>query len=167
MKIKGEKIYLKPISVNHAKTFIKWFDDPEVIKYTIIKPMTLAEEIKWIKERKENKKDEIWCIFIKTTGELIGNVGAHNLDNPNKYFNVGIVIGKKKYWGKGYGTDAFKTLIKYLFEKKRARKLILDVRRENKAAIQVYKKCGFKIVKKFNKFWERERKEYGCYMMEL
>jgi RimJ/RimL family protein N-acetyltransferase len=161
----GSKVTLKPATLKNASTFVQWFKDPEVIKYTTILPLSLKDEIEWLRKVKRNKDEEIWSIFVD--GKLIGNTGAHDLKNKDRHFTVGLVIGNKNYWGKGYGTDAFQTLIKYLLKNKKAKKLILDVRTKNKSAIKVYKKCGFKIIKKIKKLWEREGKEYDCFLMEL
>jgi RimJ/RimL family protein N-acetyltransferase len=167
MILKGEKVYLKPLSLDYAKTLTKWVNDPEVIKFTIIKPLTLKEEKKWIIKTMKSDKEFIFNIFLKENNELIGNTGYISQDDKDKNFVLGLFMGEKKRWDKGYGTDAFKTLVNYLFKKRKAKKLILDVRVENKPAVRVYEKCGFKIVRKFKKFWERENKNYYCYLMEL
>ena len=129
--------------------------------------MSLEGEIEWIKKINREKKEEIWSIYAKENNKLIGNVGVHALDNPDRFYIVGIIIGEKNYWGKGYGYDAFQTIVKYAFEKKKANQLVLDVCTENKTALRIYEKCSFKITRTFRKFWEREGKEYDCYEMKL
>lgn len=165
--LQGEKVYLTPVSLEHAKTYTKWINDPEVTRYTSIKPLSLEEEKKYIKKVQKSKTDEIFSIFSKDTDKLIGNVGCHNLEDPDQNFEMGIIIGEKDCWGKGYGTDAFKTAIQYLFNEKKAKKLTLDVCTENKAAIRVYEKCGFEEKNKFKKVFPRGGAEKDCYYMEL
>ena len=130
MKLEGEKIYLKPLGLQHAAKFMEWTRDPEVIKFTSFKPPeTVEEEEEYIKTRDHNK-DLIFCIYLKENNKLIGTVGAHNLDNPEKNYAVGLFIGDKTEWGKGYGTDVFKTWTKYLFEELSAKKFWLTVYKE-------------------------------------
>lgn len=57
----------------------------------------------------------------------------------------GIFIGDKKYWGKGYGTDAMRVLVKFIFEQMNIHKVKLNVYSFNERAIKSYEKCGFKV----------------------
>ena len=145
-KLEGEKIYLKPLLLKHAATFVKWASDPEVIKYTSFKPpKTVKEQKEYIRKRSNTKTDMIYCIFLKTNHKFIGTVGVHQLDNSKKQLTIGLFIGDKAEWGKGYGTDVFKTWTKFLFEEYDAKKLALTVYKENIAAQKVYQKAGFKF----------------------
>jgi RimJ/RimL family protein N-acetyltransferase len=40
------------------------------------------------------------------TEELIGNCGFMDIDHINKTSEVGVFIGNKKNWNKGFGTEA-------------------------------------------------------------
>jgi RimJ/RimL family protein N-acetyltransferase len=55
------------------------------------------------------------------------------------------MIGEKKYWGKGYGQEACKSLLKYAFNNLNLNKVILGVYENHKPAIRAYQKIGFKI----------------------
>lgn len=146
MKLEGEKIYLKPMELQHAAIFVKWASDPEVIKFTSFKPpKTVEEQEEYIKTRALTKTDMIYCIYLKESDKFIGTVGVHNLENPEKNFGVGLFIGDKAEWGKGYGTDVFKTWTKFLFEEYGAKKLNLTVYKENIGAQKVYEKAGFEF----------------------
>lgn len=146
MKLEGEKIYLKPVVLESAEVFFKWVNDPIVNKYLALKPPeNLEGEIKWLKEVINNSKDLVFSIYLKENNKMIGNIGTHNLDDPDKNFTLGILIGEKEEWGKGYGTDAFKALIPYLFKKKGAKKLNLTVAKKNIPAQKVYLKAGFEF----------------------
>ncbi|MFC1655817.1 GNAT family N-acetyltransferase [Patescibacteria group bacterium] len=167
MKLNGNKIYLQPVSLKYVDVYRKWVHDKDVIRYTTINPPTREEQIKWIKERETSGVEEVFSIFLKKDDTIIGNVGCHNLDNPDNNFVLGIIIGEKEYWGEGYGTDAFKTVIRYMFEEKDANMVSLDVFVGNKSAQRVYEKCGMKEIKKITKTNEREKKEVECILMQV
>lgn len=57
---------------------------------------------------------------------------------------VGIMIEKKEQ-NKGYGTIAMNALLKFIFLQLNLHKVYLYVFEENKKAIKVYEKCGFKV----------------------
>ena len=60
----------------------------------------------------------------------------------NNVYSIGITIGSK-YWGRRYGRNAIKTLLKYLFGELNAIRVELEVIKYNLRAINCYKKCSF------------------------
>jgi len=78
--------------------------------------------------------------------ELIGNIGFVNLDLINKVGELGIFIGNKDYWGKGYGMEAIQLLLDFGFNMLNLHNVYLRVFSFNKPAINCYKKIGFKEV---------------------
>lgn len=54
-----------------------------------------------------------------------------------------IEIGEKECWGRGYGTDALRTLVRFGFEEMNLNRIALDVYDFNERAIASYLKCGF------------------------
>lgn len=152
MRIEGEKIYLAPFTKEHAKNWVLWTHDEDVTRYSVMRMYTMKEELKFCEEReKESDPDECFCIFIKESDKLIGTCGLHRKNKDRDYdneFSVGLVIGEKDEWGKGYGTDAMKTLLKYTKDTYGPRPIYLTVDIPNIPAQKVYKKCGFEIVKK-------------------
>lgn len=73
-------------------------------------------------------------------GRYIGGCGINSLDWKNSVATVGIFIGDKNYWGKGYGTDAMKVLLRFIFEQMNINKVKLFVYSFNERAIKSYEK---------------------------
>jgi len=168
-KLEGKRIYLMPMSAKHAEIFMKWVNDPEVNRYMVgIKPpQKVEEEIEWVKKIQKDPNEEVWSIFIKENDKLIGNVGFHELDNKDKNLRIGIVIGEKDEWGKGYGTEVFKVATKYLKKEKGAVKVNLTCHVNNIGAHKVYKKSGFEVKGKKKAFNEILKKDEDMDYMEL
>jgi RimJ/RimL family protein N-acetyltransferase len=144
----------------NAEIYVRWLTDPEVNKYLMAANFNLEEEKKWLRDILKNPNEELFNIFAD--GKLIGNMGAHDLQNAEKFFEIGIMIGEKEYWDKGCGTEAIKQMLKHLFEEKNAAKIYLRVRIENDRAIKCYEKCGFKIAAS-----EKNSKGEDDYIMEI
>ncbi|MFA5776454.1 MAG: GNAT family protein [Patescibacteria group bacterium] len=83
-------------------------------------------------------------IHDKGSGKLIGDIGISCVDPKNKHAEIGLSIGDKSLWGKGYGTDAVKAVLAFCFEKLNLNKVYLDVWEENQRAIKCYLRCGFR-----------------------
>jgi diamine N-acetyltransferase len=73
----------------------------------------------------------------------IGNCGFHNLDWRCRSAEVGIMIGEKNYWNRGYGTDAMRLLLKHGFGTLNLNRIYLYVYQNNPRAIRTYEKAGF------------------------
>ena len=56
---------------------------------------------------------------------------------------IGITIGDKKYWGRGFGREAIELLIEHGFVQRNLRKVWLRVHAEKKRAQRAYLTCGF------------------------
>ncbi len=79
---------------------------------------------------------------IKTLdGRHIGTCGVYNYDLRDG--QIGIRIGDKEYWGKGYGTDAVRILVNYCLTTLGVAHIWLKVLPTNVRAIRCYEKCGF------------------------
>ena len=104
--------------------------------------MEIQEE-KWLENLAENKNDIVLGIEVK--GQLIGTMGIHKINWKDRVAITGALMGDKKYWGKGYGTDAKMALLEYAFNTLNLRKLMSSVIAYNKRSLQYSLHCGYKI----------------------
>ncbi len=144
MAIHGKKVRLRAIERSDIPTFVRWLNDPEVTQYLLMfMPMSLAQEERWFEDHLDNQRSHIFGIET-SEGKLIGNVGLEDINWKDRKAVLGIVIGEKEYWGQGYGTDAIKTLLGFVFSQMNLRRVSLNVFPYNKRALRCYEKCGFK-----------------------
>ncbi|TCS81049.1 GNAT family N-acetyltransferase [Tepidibacillus fermentans] len=143
----GEKVRLREYRKEDIEQAQIYINDPEVKR--LLHPgipylYTFEDEQKWFESNTATK--DIYNFAIETIPDhkYIGGCGINKLDWKNSVAVVGIFIGDKEYWGKGYGTDAMKVLIRFIFEQMNIHKVRLHVFAFNKRAIKSYEKCGFK-----------------------
>ena len=67
----------------------------------------------------------------------------YDMDTVGKQAEIGIVIGDRDYWSRGYGYDAVVTMLEYLFSTKPLERLYLHTLEWNKRAQRAFQKCGF------------------------
>jgi UDP-4-amino-4,6-dideoxy-N-acetyl-beta-L-altrosamine N-acetyltransferase len=142
--ILGEKIRLRAIEREDIPTFVRWFNDPEVRRYLeMYLPMSKAEEEQWFEAHLKNDSNRFFGIET-AEGVLIGNVGLHSIDWKNRSAVLGIVIAEKEYWGKGYGSDAITTLLRFAFGEMNLHRIHLSAFEFNERAMGCYERCGFR-----------------------
>lgn len=79
---------------------------------------------------------------IEVDGKLIGGCGLFNFDRTAHTCELGIAIGDKEYWGRGYGREAVNLLLEYAFRYRNFHKVWLRVHGANERAQRAYKACG-------------------------
>ena len=101
----------------------------------------------WIEKNvDEGFKPERYSFSIRALADdkLIGFLGLWlNLIHSEVW--VGIGIGERDYWGKGYGTDAMKLCLCYSFLELGAQRVSLGVHEYNPRAFRAYEKAGFRL----------------------
>ena len=80
---------------------------------------------------------------IEADGECIGTCGLFNIDRTARHAELGIGIGDREYWGRGYGREAVSLLLDYAFRLRNLRRVWLEVHSANERAIRAYRSCGF------------------------
>ena len=144
--IYGKDVRLRAIEREDIDRFVRWFNDPEVRRYLLMyEPMSRAKEERWFEERLSRKDDIILAIEVREWDRWvhIGNVGLHRIDWKNRVATLGIVIGEKEYWGKGYGTEAVRTMLRYAFHELGLNRVELETYSFNPRAQRCYQKAGF------------------------
>ncbi|MCM3719002.1 GNAT family N-acetyltransferase [Fictibacillus phosphorivorans] len=153
--ITGKLVELRPVSLEDHKRSYLWRNDEETAKLDAGSGMyryshTPLEKIEasYEKDILSIDKREVGEFSIYTLGDdarHIGSIGYRDLHIVSRRCVVGIGIGEKELWGKGYGTDALKALVSYLFKTMNLRRIQLDTWSGNTRAIRSYEKVGFVI----------------------
>ncbi len=141
---RGEKTLLRSYEKADIAKAHQLFNDFEVQKYLnsgIIMPFSLQDEEKHIESL--NRERGYFFAIDTLEGVYIGGCGGFEHDEKSDTIVVGIAIANKEYWGGGYGTDAMKVLLKFLFQEVNVRKVLLKVFSYNERGIRCYRKLGF------------------------
>ena len=166
-KLVGEKCYLSPIDLNDAEKYTEWLNDLEII--TNLGPLYCG--ILNVEGEKEILKDlsqkHNYSIIDIETNELIGNCGFLEIDNLNQIAEIGIFIGNKKFWDKGYGTEAMVLLMDYGFKALNLHNILLRVFSFNERAIKCYEKVGFRVIGKRREALKRGDKTFDAIYMDI
>jgi RimJ/RimL family protein N-acetyltransferase len=145
-RVPGERCYLSPIDPDDAPIYAEWLNDPELALLTQIVPriISLPAEREWLE--KFSKDPHQFAIVDSASNELIGGCGLKDVDLVNRTALMGIFLGNKEYWGRGYGEEATRLLVDFAFSLVNLRSVMLEVFEFNPRAIRCYEKVGFKHV---------------------
>ncbi len=144
---RGEKVELSAVQREYLPKYVEWLNDWEVAQFLnpgIPAPFNLEDETHWFENRAKSKENMVFAILTLDENKLIGNCGLHNVDLKNRKAVFGIFIGDKNYWGKGCGTDATRTLLRFAFGELGLNRVELEVYDFNPRAMRCYEKAGFR-----------------------
>lgn len=145
--IYGERIRLRAPERSDLPQFVKWFNDPEVREgVMMVTPLSLAREEQWFEKVLTSLDvEQPFVIEIEQAGSwtMIGTCSFHAFDWRCRSATVGIVIGEKAYWDKGYGTEAMRMILVRGFKTLNLNRIALEVFETNTRAIKAYEKAGF------------------------
>ena len=128
MSLESKKVVLREKRIEDALDDYTWRVDDELAKLDATRPLNMAyndflrysqEEIDFPSSRsKRFGIDDL-------TGKHIGNCMYYDIDTRRHETELGIMIGDRAYWSKGYGTDAVDTLLKYIFTQTNMKRVYL------------------------------------------
>ena len=143
----GKRIRLRSNERSDLPKFVEWLNDPEVRRYLSMSlPISQAAEEHWFENMlKRPPEEQSLGIEIKEGNgwHLIGNCGIFDINWRTRSAEVGLFIGDKSCWNKGYGTEVMRLLLRHGFEKLNLNRIFLRVDAENTGGIRAYQKAGF------------------------
>jgi RimJ/RimL family protein N-acetyltransferase len=142
----GRKVRLREYRKEDLPLRAAFVNDPEIassLTPDIPYPITLEEEEKWFQSLTAISDTYKFAIETIEDNQFIGGCSINNVDWKNSVATIGIFIGSKKHRGNGYGSDAIRILIRFIFLQMNLYKIRLVVYSYNEAAIKCYESCGF------------------------
>ena len=145
MNIKGKKVIIRSKKPSDAGNDYKWQTDPELSALDAMIPTTMSfrefyrEYINWLRHPYAGR---ITFGVDTPEGKHIANCVYYNIDELNQQTEIGIMIGDRDYWNKGYGADIISTLIDYVFSLNKFKRVYLKTLDDNHRARKCFEKCG-------------------------
>jgi len=143
--IKGMKIVLREKRLEDAANDYAWKTDAELARLdaTIPLDMSYSEYLLIYADELRYANMGGHRFAIETLdGRHIGNCTYYNYDEYKGEAELGILIGDRAYWNKGYGADVVVTLINQIFEETNLKKIYLHTLDWNARAKRCFEKCG-------------------------
>ncbi|MEW5766976.1 MAG: GNAT family protein [bacterium] len=144
--IEGERIYLREVRLSDVNgDYYSWMNDNEVTQYTESRFYPYSrEKIENFITKIEKEGDSVFlAIIVKEGDKHIGNIKIGPINWIHRFADVGIIIGERTCWGKGFGTEAIRLVVDYAFNKLNLHKLTAGCYVNNPSSIRAFKKAGF------------------------
>lgn len=162
----GKKICLIVLEKKHLESLRQLRNEESTNKYlTYILPINEVAQMDWF-EKTSKDPTKLYMAIENKNGDFIGIVRADEWDKINRSIRIGVDI-VKKYRQKGYATETYFLLFKFLFENIGINRVWLEVAEYNTIALSLYKKLGFIKEGILRETLFRENKFYNYIVMSL
>jgi len=140
-RMRSPRLTYRPIEARDAGRIAMLAGDWDIARMTsrIPHPYTIVDADLWI----ASIDDDEFVRAILLGGELIGAVGY--IRHEPKQAEIGYWIGKP-WWGKGYATEAARTLVDHCFQETGFEQLTCGHFVDNAGSARVIRKLGFRPV---------------------
>ena len=160
--IRGRRITLRHSSEGFSEEEIarryRWSLDQELQYWSgsIPSASTLAQfrhDILATTHQVDPRRDQF--AILDEGGMLIGMISYYNWTPERGTAELGIYIGERQLWDRGYGTEAVRTLLDHLFQTTSLRAMYLNTYATNERARASYQKVGFETMGTARKYSTR------------
>ena len=173
--MKGKQVILREKRIEDAQDDYAWRVDEELARLDATRPLNMSFE-----DFKRYSREEIDFPSPRSRrfgvdtydGVHIGNCMFYDIDLRNGEAELGIMIGDRDYWSKGYGRDTVNTLIDYIFTTTTITRVYLHTLDWNHRARRSFVQSGFRELRKVRRSgldfvrmeimrteWEHKRQE--------
>jgi ribosomal-protein-alanine N-acetyltransferase len=140
-RLRLRKLTMKDVPVYYERIG----SSPEVTKYMLFQPhRDIPESVASIKKalgRYREGRCYRFCIALRDTDELIGVIEPLRFNETDNSCSFAYMLGKD-YWGQGYGTEALRAVLDFLFGEMGMERVEADHMAENTASGAVMRKAG-------------------------
>jgi len=141
---------LREFTLADLNTTHGYAGDLECVEFMLWGPNTQEETMRFLLDVIENQKviprRKYDFALIDEQGRHIGGCGIY-LDETFKKAEVGWIL-RKEEWGKGYGSEAARELIKFGFEVLGLDEITATCDARNRGSAKVMEKCGMMLTKR-------------------
>ena len=137
---------LRPLIVEDVPRLVEIGRQPEVARWwTSITPDQLTA--------KAEGRDDAPGLAVVVDGRVVGMIQYGEEDDPEyRSASIDIFLSTEVH-GRGLGTDAVRTLARWLVRERGHHRVTIDPAVENSAAVRAYEKAGFRPVGVMREYW--------------
>jgi RimJ/RimL family protein N-acetyltransferase len=145
--IKGHMVNLRPVRRMDIEAIAHLANDAKVAQFlpSLPHPYSIDDARRWINiAQRSARQDRAYhfTIELPATSEFIGAIGIKNLNATDQNGEIGYWLGRK-YWQRGYSTEAVSLSLKFAFEELRLWRVYAVVLAANGASARLLERSGF------------------------
>lgn len=146
LELTGNLVGLRRLRVSDVGPhYLSWLTTPEVNAFLEARfSEHTLESLREFVEMTGSRPDTLLLAIVELeTMSHVGNVKVGPLDPHHGTADLGILVGERRCWGRGYGTEAIRLAARLAFEQLGARKLTASCYSANAGSAAAFRRAGW------------------------
>ena len=141
--LRGEQIYLRPITADDTELAVRWRNQPSAVaNFLYRKPITPKDHEDWLANKVFKGLVHQFIVCRNEDDKPLGSAYLQNFDEESRRAEWGIYLGEEQTYGKGVGTEAGHLILDYAFNTLGLHKVVSRVLARNTASARMSEKVG-------------------------
>lgn len=144
--ISTERLLIRELAESDVSLdYVRWLQDPEVNRFTEVRNqlITLDYVAAAIRHARKAKDSAFLGIFVRESEQHIGTIHITRISPIHQTAVTGFLIGEKRFWGQGLGTEAITAVSELLLHEVGLRKITAGCYDGNHSSARTLLKSGF------------------------
>lgn len=146
--LEGPNVLLRGLRLSDVNDLYTTIRGKDVVRWTVTIPWPYKKKhavsfVRKSRRKIQRKTDYHLGIVLRKTNRAIGVIALQEVNGHSKSAEMGYWLGKK-YWNKGYMTEAAKLMLAFGFEELKLHRISLKLFEKNIGSKRVAEKAGFK-----------------------
>jgi RimJ/RimL family protein N-acetyltransferase len=151
----GNLVKLKPVTKEDLKRVNEWNNDEELTFLGSGTDSALQNNnpLEKLEAHYENnltnhhlwEHGRVFSVYTLASDTHIGKCDYRDINPITRAATIGLAIGDRSFWGKGYGPDIVHALTRHLFNTLNLERIQVDTWSGNTQAVRCYEKVGFQV----------------------
>ncbi|MFQ5473581.1 MAG: GNAT family N-acetyltransferase [Dehalococcoidia bacterium] len=145
---RGRLTVIRRKRLSDARDEYRWRTDSELAKFDASRPVQSDFESyarNWSFDYRFTDVAGRSFAIEDVHGRHIGNVMYYNINHQRSEAEIGISIGERDCWSKGYGSDTIETLTRTLVRRTELKRFYLHTLDWNERAHRAFSRAGFEV----------------------
>jgi RimJ/RimL family protein N-acetyltransferase len=146
LRLEGKRIHLTTLHPDQVSlTYVAWLNDPEINCYleSRFTPHTLESTRTFVEACWRDPHTALLAIHLNEGTRHIGNIKLGPIDPHHLRGDIGLIIGDRSCWGRGYATEAIGLVADWALGPLGLDKITAGAYAPNRASIQAFLRNGF------------------------
>jgi len=167
--LRGEGVALRAVVPADVPLLARWASDEEVtfFMFTGQRPLTEAQVAEDLQRAVANPANAVFTVVDRKSGRAVGTAGLYDIHPAARKAEFRVLLGDKRSWNRGYGTEVTELLTFYGFDRLNLNKVWLGVTAENVGAHRAYVKAGFREEGRLREELYRNSRYYDAIRMSV
>lgn len=144
---------LMPEEVSDA--YVDWLNDPEINRFLEVRHarQDLVSTRAFVESINGSDHSVLFAMRLKKDGRHIGNIKLGPVIRAHSRADIGLMIGDREAWGKGFATEAIAAVTRHAHEDLGLAKVTAGIYASNLGSIAAFLKAGFVEEARLSRHW--------------